>query len=553
MTETFEDLGLRPELVSAATEMGYEVPTALQRAAIPVLRRGGNAMLHEGPGAGLLGAYGMPLLDRLSSGDVAGVESEGGGRLKALILVAGAADAARTALTLARLARPLGLRVSAMGPGWATAAPEADVLVATPAASLDAVRGSALKLDALRALVFDGLDTFFDLGLQEAIETLTTFTPKDAQRVVTTTVRTDAVADYVDRHVRRPMTIPPTPIEDPQAVRTPTSPIRVGYAVVPAAEKMDTLAMLLVARAGAGATVYARGRSGADAVAGELALRGFATGPDGNVRVRAEPMTSQEGVLAISYDVPFDPDDLRVRHATGGLVLVEPRHLPHLRLLVDRAGFALHADPVALPPARDAVADFRDRIRRALSEEDLDAQLLVLEPLFSEYSAAEVAAAASSLLRRRTPTALVISAPTRAAAPAAPDAFVRLFVSLGSRDGIRPGDLVGAITGEANVPGDRIGRIELRESLSIVEVGSDIAERVILALNGTTMRGRSLRVDYDRPGGGGAGRGSAAGGGRGPGTGGSRPPGRSGGPGGRPEGGPRTGGTRRPPPRDFGR
>jgi ATP-dependent RNA helicase DeaD len=71
---------------------------------------------------------------------------------------------------------------------------------------------------------------------------------------------------------------------------------------------------------------------------------------------------------------------------------------------------------------------------------------------------------------------------------------------VGSRDGIRPGDLVGAIAGEANIPGSAVGRIEIRDTFSIVEVQADAAEKVIRAVNGTTIKGRSVRVDYDRAG-----------------------------------------------------
>jgi ATP-dependent RNA helicase DeaD len=75
---------------------------------------------------------------------------------------------------------------------------------------------------------------------------------------------------------------------------------------------------------------------------------------------------------------------------------------------------------------------------------------------------------------------------------------VKLFVSLGQKDGVGPGDIVGAITGEAGIEGSRIGRIELRETFSIVEVDAEVAERVIRSLNGTTVKGRSIRVDLDR-------------------------------------------------------
>jgi ATP-dependent RNA helicase DeaD len=76
-------------------------------------------------------------------------------------------------------------------------------------------------------------------------------------------------------------------------------------------------------------------------------------------------------------------------------------------------------------------------------------------------------------------------------------------VGVGERDGVAARDLVGAITGEAQVQGGQIGRIEVRDTFSIVEVASEIAGRVIQSLNGTTLKGRSVRVDYDR-------RGSAA-------------------------------------------
>ncbi len=80
----------------------------------------------------------------------------------------------------------------------------------------------------------------------------------------------------------------------------------------------------------------------------------------------------------------------------------------------------------------------------------------------------------------------------------APPAFVRLFVSLGQRDNMRPADLLGAITGETSIAGKQVGRIEIRDTFSIVEVAASEADRIIRALNGTTLRGRSLRVDYDR-------------------------------------------------------
>ena len=73
-----------------------------------------------------------------------------------------------------------------------------------------------------------------------------------------------------------------------------------------------------------------------------------------------------------------------------------------------------------------------------------------------------------------------------------------LFVSLGSRDGMRVGDLVGAILGETGISSDAVGKIDLRENFSRVEVASGRVDQVISSMNGTTIRGRSVRVDLDR-------------------------------------------------------
>jgi ATP-dependent RNA helicase DeaD len=75
---------------------------------------------------------------------------------------------------------------------------------------------------------------------------------------------------------------------------------------------------------------------------------------------------------------------------------------------------------------------------------------------------------------------------------------VKLFLSVGERDGLTAKDLLGAITGESNVGGARVGKIEIKESHSVVEVQEPVAQKVISALNGTTIRGRAVRADFDR-------------------------------------------------------
>jgi ATP-dependent RNA helicase DeaD len=77
-------------------------------------------------------------------------------------------------------------------------------------------------------------------------------------------------------------------------------------------------------------------------------------------------------------------------------------------------------------------------------------------------------------------------------------AWVRLFIGGGRRAGVRPADLVGAITAEAGVPGSVIGAIQIADSFSLVDVADEVVEQVVRALRTATIRGRTFVVRLDR-------------------------------------------------------
>ena len=76
--------------------------------------------------------------------------------------------------------------------------------------------------------------------------------------------------------------------------------------------------------------------------------------------------------------------------------------------------------------------------------------------------------------------------------------MARLFVGAGRKAGIRPGDLVGAITGEAGVTSRSVGAIQIGDNFSLVEVPENLAAKIIAALKATTIRGKKILVRRDR-------------------------------------------------------
>jgi ATP-dependent RNA helicase DeaD len=389
MADTFEDLGIARDLAAGAERLGWEAPTGLQRDAIPVIRRGHNLVLHASAGSGVVGAFGLGVLDRLL---------EDGGGLRTLVLVPDAGAASDTADSLARLAAGTGLAIRADAVGWTGG--DADLLVVSAATAAAAVRSSALKLGEIRTLVIDGADQLTDTGQGPDLETLVEAIPGSAQRVLVTGRLDPDMDDFVERHVRRAMTVPPQPA-DGEKRDAPEGP-SVRYTVIADRRKTAAAVQLLTSMSAAELAVVCRTRARAEQVASGLADRGIpvighSDSPDDRrvlvlPRLEADRRTTR--ALVLSFDVPFDADELQALHGNGGTVIVTPRERAHLTRTAHRSGIVL--DPVTLPEPTVLAATeaLRDRLKSTLVDEDLAVELALLEPLLADHPAAEVAASA---------------------------------------------------------------------------------------------------------------------------------------------------------------
>lgn len=500
--DSFEELGLPSELVEALAAEGIERPTPLQEAAIPVLRRGNNLLLAAGPGAGTLVAWGAALLERVDPA----VRQPA-----ALVLTPTAEAAERLAESLQRLGTVTGHSIAALGSPWALPA-HAAILFGTPAEVLAATASGSIELGGVVALVVDQADRIERLTGLAPVEEILGFLPKDGQRVVLALPVSPGVEDFVERHARRAATVPPRPA-DGTLERPPVERGTLRFRIVPEPKEEGLLATVaeLLEHDARHVLVYASSEDRAADIGDFLTLHGFLAGAPGDTAVPVwlgvQELSARgsaegvEGVAVVSYDVPADPDSLDRRHGLhrGGTVVVLAREVSHLRDVARRTGYELA--PAPFPPrSQDEAGRFRDMLARAIAEEDVAPYLLLLEPLFERYDPAEVAAAAAAMLRKKTPAPQPAPPASQAMAGGreAPPAWVKLFLSVGERDGLTAKDLVGAITGEADIPGGKIGKIEIRTSHSVVEVMEPVAAKVISALNGTTIRGRAVRADFDR-------------------------------------------------------
>jgi ATP-dependent RNA helicase DeaD len=360
------------------------------------------------------------------------------------LVAAGHAAAGVVAVSgLARAAR----RLAPGMPAWVLVAAE-------DAAAL--LRRSALKPAEAQTLVLAWPEEL-DEDAAGALEAVLAECDKEAQRILFAAVPGPAVDTLQERYAWRAMTFGfPAVDEFPP---TPIGPARI--VVRPAAQFADVRRRVL------------------DALDPE-SEDGLVIEPCPASREQAEALFARA-----NSDAP-------------PVLVVQACHLPWLRR---------HFRPLTalrLPTAADLAERRAERTRATLAglieAGDLDRELLALSPLFDRYDPADVAAAAV----RAAATGLLGRAGVEpAAAQAVPAAgavptWAKLWVGVGKKDGIRPGDLVGAIVGETKIAADRVGKIDIRELYSIVEVRGEEAERVVSALTGATMRGRRLTARIDR-------------------------------------------------------
>ena len=327
------------------------------------------------------------------------------------------------------------------------------VLAGSPADLSALVARSALKLDTLETLVIAWPESFsaeLDTLLGEAAE---------ARRVILSW-DPHGLTDFIERHARRAEIVGDIPLD---SVGKPLGPVASArYAVVPAARRAVAVRDVL------------------DAV---RSVRPFVWN-GGDVTPPAE---SPDAVIATTMPTR---EELRLLVAIAQpLVVALASQIPYLKSIASLSPLTL---PSRADRAQDRNAALRAAISAHLTQGDVDAELAVLAPLFEEHDPAMVAGALLAISRQ--PPAVSGQPPEQqSSAP-----WVKLFVTVGTKDRASAKDLVGALIKEAGLQKGQIGRIDVRETFSLVDVAPEIMDQAVRRLAGVSIRGRRVTARPDR-------------------------------------------------------
>src|SRR5512139_2028171 len=197
----FAALGVEPALASALAALGYEEPTAIQRAAIPPLLEGRDLLGQAATGTGKTAAFALPILQRVVTG------KPEPNRPRALVLVPTRELAMQVAEAVHRYGRAkhatvlpiyggqhIGQQLRALQRG-------AEVVVATPGRALDHIERGTLDLGGVRIVVLDEADEMLDMGFAEDLDAILKHTPKDRQTALFSATLPKRILSIAERHL----------------------------------------------------------------------------------------------------------------------------------------------------------------------------------------------------------------------------------------------------------------------------------------------------------------------------------------------------------------
>ena len=458
---SFQDLHLQPSIGAALQRLGWNAEEAGARDAAPTTARGHNLVASTPP----VPAYAAPAL--------AGVLSRLGDGGRALLLSPPSQLDEWGGLAHA-LVNGGGIRVQvAHGTARATRrlkAAAVDLVIATPETALTLLSRSALSMDTITSLFLAWPETW---GEDDSISALMQDLPKEAQRVIYTAAP-DRVEALVERYARKALTTGAAALEG--AAGKPVRTVSVAWA-----RRVSSLAELVELLDPASMVIWTADKSHHPAIAQAVALA------DPELRLVTGDAPAAETIVA--FDLPT-AERLQQLAKAGEVVLLVP---PGTESYAAR--IATTRRPLVLPSIVDTVtaaaAGQRAAIVRALETGKPDRAFLTLAPLFERHDPAAVAAALFDLWTS--------SGPAEAPSPV-PDipGTAKLFVGVGKKDGATANDFVAVLTKDLRVERGKIGRIELREAYSLIEIPAQDAEKVALALNGVTIRRRKVTARVDR-------------------------------------------------------
>lgn len=541
----FTELSLSSEIQKAVGDMGFVEATPIQSEAIPVLLEGYDVIGQAQTGTGKTAAFGIPLLELIDTRDKV---------TSALVMCPTRELAVQVAQEIKKLAKyKKGIAVLAVYGGeqiqkQINALKRAvHVVVGTPGRIMDHLDRKTLDLSDLKMVVLDEADEMLNMGFREDMEAILKHAPKERQTVLFSATMPKPILELTKKFQHDPKLIKVTKSE------LTVSSIEQGYYDIKVAQKADVISQLIEQHGLKLMLVFCNTKRKTDEVTEQFQQMGYkAEAIHGDLRqnqrnnvlsrfkrgdvnilvatdVAARGIDVENVEAVFNFDLPLDAENYVHRIGRTGRagksgraysfvtgrndmaklrdieaytkVKIERQHLPSGKERIDLAKSKLATRLKVLIEEGDTdryeamIADFK---HEGINLHQLAASLLKMHFAPMMTPAREVSERSSERGDHERDRDRGKGRKQGRGKHSGEANMVRLFLSVGKKDKISKGDIVGGISGLAGIDSSNIGVIDIYDKFSFVEVDTHFLNKVLSKVNGNKIKSRKVSIEIAR-------------------------------------------------------
>jgi ATP-dependent RNA helicase DeaD len=526
----FEDMGLSNEIRKAVADLGFEEPTPIQSRSIPLLMKGKDLIGQAQTGTGKTAAYGIPIVEKIDIHEK---------HIQSIILCPTRELALQVAEDIVHISKhkknlrvlpvyggqSIEIQINALKTG-------VHILIGTPGRILDHLDRGTLKLNNIKSVVLDEADEMLNMGFRDDIESILKNTPEHKQTIMFSATMSNPILTLMHKYLDHPEKIV-------IAHKTLTIPSTEQiYFELREKDKADVLCNLIDIHQPKLSLIFCNTKIGVDRLVEKLNARGyFAEGLHGNLKqsqrervmskfrkgklnlliatdVAARGLDVEDIDIVFNYDMPQNEEYYvhrigrtgRMGKTGSAFSFVTGKEINSIKEI--RKFTNAHIVRKDIPSEVDIKEiksnNFLNRVKQTIDSEQLSEYIHKIEYLLSEdYTTLDLAAAMLKIhLESNDLNGTSMQQDVRTKRNGFNDfssiqknGMVRLFLNIGNKHKLTPGDILNVICTESSIDKSDIGRIDILENFTFFDIRSDIVESVIPALKDVHYKGRKFNVE----------------------------------------------------------
>ncbi|PZD95950.1 DEAD/DEAH box helicase [Paenibacillus sambharensis] len=421
--KTFAEFGLEPKVLQAITELGFEESTPIQDKAIPIAMNGTDLIGQAQTGTGKTAAFGIPLINKISTSE---------NRIVALIMTPTRELAIQVADEIGKLSRYKGIRSlpiyggQDIGRQIRALKKHPQIIIGTPGRLLDHINRKTIRLDDVQTVILDEADEMLDMGFMEDITSILSLVPEERHTMLFSATMPPNIQKLAQQFLRNPEHVSVIP----KNITAPS--IEQAYIEVHERQKFEALSRLLDMESPELAIVFGRTKRRVDELSEALQKRGYSADGlhgdlsqnqrdavmrkfrDGSIDVLVATDVAARGLdvsgvsHVINFDLPQDPESYVHRIGRTGRAgkegtawsFVTPREIDHLHFIEKVTRQRIAKKP--LPSLAEAIEGKQrltaERLIEMIQNEEFAEYKGISIQLLEQYDSVRLLAAAMKLL-----------------------------------------------------------------------------------------------------------------------------------------------------------